>query len=464
MPITYLKNFEIWDFYSPLDHKLKFIDANYFPHVSYDNGLPCYEANIYMISKVKAGLSRKVKGSTLKTYAKDINHLIHYSYKNRLLLKQLNDDRFTHFIQSLQAERNELGILIRSNNHVLKIGRQCLDFLMFVGRDLPDFIGEGKENAIQVQYKTHKIFIEGRRTKIEIKSIYHTSLPTKDAIKKRFPVSEDAANKVWQYISTQDNILKRIRDVSIYQCLEQLGARIAEIHMLTVNDIKRAIKGSGENATLEVSTLKRRDNTDKRFIPVTDDFLIAMETYIVRVRRKVMKEKKISKENDHGFLFVSLTTGQPLQSDTITGYMNEWKKKLGIECPLHPHLFRHSFITNKLVELIRQHKINNTDEFRESILHTEIFKMKLREWTGHTMLWSLDTYINLAFAKINGYDKAYSAVLLNDSVKVMKQNLGMIKQQAINKEINGTEMLMLVENAVNAFEKSVERSLKEELT
>lgn len=460
MPITYLKEFELWDFYSPLDKKLKLINANNFPHITYDDGLPCYDAIGYMRSRLSG--ENKVKMTTLKTYAKDIHHLVRYCYQNKVLFSQLTDDRFRHFIQTLQSERNHHDQLVRTNNHVIKIGKQCLDFLMYIqtSDELVNFIGEGRENAIRVKNKTHQIRIEGSKNTKIVNEISHAAIPTKNPVKKRDPISREAASKVWEYITTQDNPKKRFRDKTIYQCLESLGARITEVHLLKVDDIKRAMR-SGKNPYLEVTTLKRRhDEVESRFIPVTNDFLLSMEEYNLHVRKKIIKET-IGKKNDHGYFFVSLTTGKPLQSSTITGYMNEWKKILGITTPVHPHLFRHAFITNKLIELIREHKVANQDEFREAILHTEMFKMKLKEWTGHKFLSSLESYLHLAFAQINGYDKAYSAVSLNDSVKVMKQNLEGIKFQATKKEITPTEMLFLLEKTINTFEESVEKALRQ---
>ena len=63
--------------------------------------------------------------------------------------------------------------------------------------------------------------------------------------------------------------------------------------------------------------------------------------------------------------------------------MNKWKRDLGIEGELHAHLYRHAFITNKLKEIILQHKVHPVDKFREHLLHTEKFKnaAERMDWT-----------------------------------------------------------------------------------
>ncbi|KJG10175.1 hypothetical protein C0W96_06575 [Photobacterium kishitanii] len=456
MPITYLKDFQIWDFYRAATKKLQLVDKSNMPYVTYDNGFPCYEANAYLLGQAKKGRSLRINGGTVKTYAKDIHHLVRWCYNNRLPLTKMTDEKFRNFIDYLQ-EGN-----VRKNNHVLKIGKQCLHFLEFIGESkshLTNFIGEGSENAICIEYKTSKIGLGGKKSK-EVKSIHHPALPKKSAERRRLPVSNDVCVKLWAYISTQKDILRRFRDAAVYQCLEELGGRVSEIHLITVDSVKAA-KKMDKNPYLRLPVLKRQDDVEDRVIPVTHDFLSVLDDYLIRSRKKIIK-KTLGKENDHGFLLVSTTTGKQLQSGSITDMMNKWKKKLGITEPLHPHLFRHAFITNNLINLMRQHEINNADEFRNTLLHTEMFKMQLQEWTGHKNIASLDRYIHLAVAHINGYDKAFNVVQLNNAVKTMKRTLASIKLQSTRKEITATEMLMLLENATDAFEMTVAKALSEE--
>ncbi|OUS03271.1 hypothetical protein A9Q81_07750 [Gammaproteobacteria bacterium 42_54_T18] len=457
MPVTYLEKLERWDFLSPLDNKLKLVDAKNTPFITYENSAPCYEANMYINQQLRD--SRKP--STLKTYAKHIHHLVHYCYINKLEFSRLKDPTFTLFVQGLQGQRDKYGELVRANNTTRAIAQRCIDFLCFVKEyhDLDNFIGTGKENAIRVKSKKHRISIEGSKHKKEVVVITHASVPSQDAVKRRLPVSENYALEVWEHIQSQKNREKRYRDIALYQCLEHLGGRITEIHSITMNDIKNATE-SGTNPFLRLTTLKRRDDVESRSIPVSLALLASIKLYINKTRKKVIK-RTLGKANDHGYLFVSLTTGKPLQSATLTSYMNTWKKELGIVGELHPHLYRHAFITNKLRDIILEHKeITSADKFREHLLHTERFKMQLKEWTGHTHHYSLDTYINLVFADLNGYSEAYSAVQLKGSVKVVKQQIKHLKQQLKDKSMTITEGLHLIDETLSAFERDIENTIK----
>lgn len=380
---------------------------------------------------------------------------------------QLTDATFTMFVHGLQADRDKFGELLRRNNTVIKIAHRCLDFLNFVQdcHDLNNFIGVGKENAIIVKMEKYKISIEGSKNKKEVEVITHASVPSKDAVKKKLPVSEDDALKVWNYIQNQESREKRLRDIALYQCLEQLGARITEIHLLTVLDIENALK-SGSNPHLVLTTLKRRDASATRSIPVSSTLLTDIKLYINKVRKKVLRRlEKAAKERnvpplEHDFLFISLTTGLPLKSSTLTRYMNEWKEELGIKGELHPHLYRHAFISNKLKEIILKHKeITSADKFREHLLHTERFKLELQQWTGQTRLSSLDTYINLVFADLHGYSKTYSAIHLRESVGIVQSQVQRMKLQLKNKEVTTTEGLLMIEDMLSAFESDINEAL-----
>lgn len=435
------------------------VDASNTPFITYDDGTPCFEANMYMHEQLELVRSRRMNGGTLNTYAKQIHHIVRFCYKNKLRFSQLTDSTFTLFVQGLQGERDKFGELVRTNNHLIEIAQRCLYFLLFVQKchDLDNFIGEGNENAIRTILKTNQLTIEGFKHRKEVKTITHVCIPTKDAVKKKFPVSEGDALKVWNYIKTQNNREKRLRDIALYQCLEELGARVSEVHLITVKDIDNAMR-SGANPHLTISTLKQDDDSS-RSIPITSALLTDIKQYINKVRKKIIK-RTLGKKKDHGYLFVSLTTGRALQSATLTRYMNKWKHELGIEGELHPHLYRHAFITNKLKEIILQHKdITSADKFREHLLHTETFKRQLQQWTGHTQLYSLDIYINLIFADLHGYSATYNAVQLKGSVEIVKRQVQGVKQQLKSKEVTVTEGMLLIEQTLSAFEKDIEQSL-----
>lgn len=448
MAVHKLKGFEQWS-HLGFDGKLAFLDPKDTPFITYSNHAPCYEANAYIQMMARRGRKR----DTLRGYAYDIIHLVHFIEKQPMLSRfsQLTDATFTLFVQSLQVDRTSLGELVRKNNSVIKIAHTCLEFLKFVQdfHDLSYFIGADKANSIHVTEKRHKIKTEGRKKFIEVVTITHDSVPTKDEVKRRHPVSQEDALRVWEYIKTQKSKDKRKRDIAIYTAMEQLGGRVAELHLIKMSHYEEA-KRTG---MLTLTTLKRQDDITSRKIPVPHVLLSVIGDY-TKYRKKVMRKKKVQ----HDYLFISLTTGQPLSADSWTTYINKWKKELGIEGELHPHLWRHAFITDKLKELILTTKeVNDKDDFRKHLLHTQTFKMQLQQWTGHTMLSSLDTYIDLAFADIHGYTKVYDAVSLKSSVELAKRQLEMVEEQIASKELTSTAALVEIKRLLEAFHSDIDR-------
>ena len=450
MTVRKLKGFEQWS-HLGFDGKLVFRKPLDIPFVTYSNHVPCYEANAYIHSLIV----RNLKSDTIRGYAYDIIHLIHFIEKQPMLSRftQLTDATFTLFVQSLQAERTPLGESTRQNNTIIKIVDTCLDFLQFVQdfHDVSSFIGKDKGSSIQILEKPYKRKQEGYKGYIEGIKVTHAAVPTKDEIKKRHPVSEADALRVWEHIKTQESKDKRKRDMALYTAMEQLGARVSELHLIKLTDYEEARR----TGMLTLTTLKRKDDINTRKIPVPHLLLSVIANYI-KVRKKVMRKKKVQ----HDYLFISLKTGQPFSADSWTTYMNSWKKELGIEGELHPHLWRHAFITYKLKELILTTKeVNDKDDFRKHLLHTETFKMQLQQWTGHKMLNSLDTYIDLAFADIHGYTKVYNAVSLKTSVDLAKRQIELLEEQIARKELTPTAALGEMKRLLGAFQSDIDKSI-----
>lgn len=457
MPVEIIKDYISYGYYSNLKNKLELTKPQTIPYVTYVNGQPCHEVNLYLQSKLKDGLSTRVGGGTLRTYANQLIHLVNYCYNNNIIFSKLTDSHFSEFIRSLILERDDLGNLKRTGKQIRQIGVQCIHFLSYVQYfyQLESFIGQDKFCSIKIKIKKTSLKMEGGKL-FDIESPTHNSFPSDTPHKRRHPVSEAAAMKVWEHINNEPNREKRIRDIALYSFLETTGARNTEIHLVTVQDIEAALEKDGE-PLLRLTTLKR--NNHHRFIPVPQAFLSTITQYIRKVRRKIIK-KTIGIANDHGYLFVNIRTGLPLSSETTRRQMNEWKKECGIKERFHPHLFRHAFITNTLKRIILQHNnINNADDFRKHLLHTEKFKLELQQWSGHTHMNSLNTYIDLVFADINGYQETYDAVSLVNITEDILVRAKALASQLRGKKIGANEAIEDFMELVEAFNSDISKAV-----
>ena len=452
MPIKILKDFSYWNHMSS-DDKLATVRPRSIPFIFYENGVPCFEANMYIYKLIQRGNN----DNTLNTYAYNIISLVQFVEKSANIqhFSQLTDFHFKLFINGLQAERKANSERLKSNNRVLEIGARCIDFLRCVQEfhDLNFFIGNESRNKITIREVTHRVCVGERKIRREVTTSTHPCFPSRDPLKRRLPVGTEDALKVWKHIQNQSNRSVRYRDIALYQLMEQSGGRVTELHLVKVSDFEDAKKMS--QPLLRMHTLKRKNEQSTRHVPIPTTLITDIGQYL-KYRRKILNKINIK---DHGFLFISTTTGLPFKADSWTTYMNKWKKELDIKGELHPHLYRHAFITHKLKEIILQHNdINDSDDFRKHLLNTETFKLQLREWTGHTHLHSLDNYIHLAFADISGYQKSYDAVALSSSVGIFKDQLKRIKNQLDTKEVTITEGIHIIGDIIESFESDIETS------
>ncbi|AZL84320.1 site-specific integrase [Aliivibrio salmonicida] len=451
MPYRKLRNFKSWSHIDPLSKKLKFNYSKDIQFFTWSNHNPCYEANMFVHQRMLA----KIANSTLKQEAGLIIHLIHFVEQQPSLtsFNQLTDATFTLFVQNLQNEREPTGELKRSNNRVIDIAEKCLDFLKFIQdlNDLSHFIGSDKANAIRTTEKPYKIKIDGHKGYKICISISHNSIPSKDAIRTRHPISSSDSLKLWNYLKAQPvGRDKRTRDKAMYVVMEQLGARITEFHLITISDYEEARK----TGSIKLTTLKRKEDKH-RFLPIPQMVLNYIAPYI-KIRKRVMNKKRTK----HDMLFINLNNGEAFSPSSWGAYLNQWKREIGIEGNLHAHLYRHAFITDKLKEIILAHnEINGKDGFRKHLLHTKAFKQELQQWTGHTLLSSLDTYIDLVFEDINGYTETYNAVSLKNSVTLIKRQLTDLKDIYKKKELTLGEYNLRLNEMLNSFEQDIDNSI-----
>nr|WP_075479419.1 site-specific integrase [Moritella viscosa]SHO03230.1 Site-specific recombinase, phage integrase family [Moritella viscosa] len=449
MGINHLPDLTTWDFYSPITKKIETIDAPDMPFITYGSGRPCIEANLYLNSLLRNGLSI----GTLKKYSGQIIHLVRFieSQPSLTSIIRLTDASFRFFVNNLTAERTKKGTVKRSNNTVIGIANQCLNFLKYVKyfHNLKCFIGEKQTNAIRVVERVVKVAIGGKQKYKYITVTTHSCVPSRDAKKRRLPVGAESAARAWDYIQNQDNRDKRLRDIALYQTMCQLGGRIGEIHELTVDDFKEAQRSKG-HPSIKLKTFKRGKGRKHkaRYIPVPRTLLRDIKQYII-IRDRIIRGRKI---NDHGYLFISLTTGEPLKAKSWTNFILSIRDKLNLSGDLHPHAFRHAYITNMLKEIILIHnEVNNEDDFRRYIINTEMFKLQLQQYSGHSSLESLDTYIHLAFSELSGTTNTYNAVMLKNSVGIFQKQIDGIKRQIDNKELNQKKALENISGVLSAL-------------
>lgn len=387
---------------------------NNVPYVTWPNGAPCVPVNQYILSLMERpgrngnrNLStRGSKGGTFGEYASKISHLVRYCYHSNIDFIHLTDSSFTQFIDSLRDEKSRIYPTSnkRTEPTILAIGRVCLAFLEFVGRlhENETFVAVGGTIRITMHAFTIK-YRNGRSLKKEF--VHHHSLSLGGRVRSIFPISDENIKRLLDAVDrdSKSRFIDSRRKIMLL-LLEHTGARRGEISRILVKDILNALEM--DEPMLRLETWKQGVSS-QRFIPVHKMVLSDIKKHIEFMRRKIVKGKV-----DDGFLFISQTFAKGISPDTITSEISLLKKAAGIKEKISPHMFRHAFITNKFVQLIKQHELENPDQFRQSLLSSQTFITEVMMWTGHKSAEAVERYIHLAFKKVANYAATVSSVHL----------------------------------------------------
>lgn len=126
--------------------------------------------------------------------------------------------------------------------------------------------------------------------------------------------------------------LTDLRDLAIMELLYASGLRVSELTGLELNDVN-----------LELHYLRCLGKGNKeRIVPIGSKAIEALRNYLTAVRPLWLKSTR------ERAVFIS-KQGKPLSRQWVWRIIKDRARKAGIEKPVSPHTFRHSFATHLLV-------------------------------------------------------------------------------------------------------------------
>lgn len=405
-------NFELVHYVDPMGRPHA-LEAGAIPTITWPDGRWCYPANVYMLELARSGKSRRNRGGTLHTYATELSHLIWFCFNNGTDFIDLTDNQFRLFVNGLIAERSPRAPLapVREPKTVRAIAHVCLDFLATVGRlyGLSAFIGPtGNIRAERVASRGRGN--RGASTRqMSATTWSHHALPTPSPERTRQPISGATISAMREAaVSLNSDAYLKKRRLLLLRLLEITGGRRAEIAELSVSSVEAASTAS--RPMLELITVKggphRAGRT--RFVPISQHDAQLLQEFAKFYRRPLVTKIR-GKGNDDGCLLVSATTGQGLRANTITQEIALLRSTANIETQACAHMFRHRYITKMFVALLEQYQAQNIDDFRKVLYSEEELLHKVREWTGHVSLSSLERYLHLAVDEFTASSKIVDA-------------------------------------------------------
>lgn len=444
-------------FHVDKNHSVITVAANDVPMVFWPDGRWCLPANVFMLELFSRGLSRKNRGGTLFTYVSQISHLLRFCYANSLELQKISDSHFTLFIKTLGSEKSAAcSEPIRTATSVLAIGRVCLDFLASIARfyQLEKFIGpDGRIRAEMKEYEVRGARRARGKLKVIRKYWHHHSFPQPSPKNTRLPISTENIEKLNEAVYSLDGgtYLRKRRFIMI-KLLEITGARRSEVAALTVKSVIDAAKMP--HPMLKLITAKRPGGAeDFRYIPISRQDVKLLTEFIEVNRRRIIRST-CGFKGDNGCLLVSQTTGMGLMPNTITQELRELSIAAGIQQQTCAHMFRHRFITKLFVALIEQHHSDNPNDFRKLLMDSEAIKQKIRQWTGHRELQSLENYMHLAIEEFSGFKASEKIVFKDQMLTSLRANIKHLKNE-LAEGVSPIEIAATLTSIFAAAEKDV---------
>lgn len=397
-------------------------DGSNLPFLLWPDHTPCNAMNLYMLTlrdqPGRSGLlsRRGSKGGTIGDYASKLSQLIRYCSNENLDFLELTDLHFTRFISKLRTQRYKNYLIQRQKNEnsLTSTGQVCLKFLRFLGNfsGKPNFVAEN--GTINITIREYSIV--GRNGQIIKKSsLWHHSFTAGEAGDPRNPISPISIKSLRQAAddANTSSFINSRRHLHM-SFLEHLGPRRGELAEVKVETINRA--WHMKEPLLDLLTLKQGQPVTRQ-VPVSRLLLKQARTYIKLQRANTIKRFTNGGRPDHGFLFVSERTGEPLADTTITNEIHKLRKAAGISEQACAHMFRHAFCTNLFVILFQRNKFNNSKEFEIRLVSDSFFLHAVMQLSGHKTLEGLIPYIHSAYRRLNNIEETISTanlILLQD--------------------------------------------------
>lgn len=434
------------------NHKPITTEASAIPTLRWPDGAWCIEANMWMLHLYEQGRSRSERGGTLLTYATNLSHLLRFAYANNTPFLAITDVQFCFFVIGLQGQRNDRGAPVRKQNTVLNIVRTCLDFIHYLSLS---FVCTAK---LTIHTRPYSIVLPDQ-SKIVRAGLSHPAMPLATRVSRRLPINTDNIKRLRLAAFNDPGaspFVKERRRVMI-RTLEMTGGRRLELKHLTLGSVSHAqktghlrmlvVKQVGQN--LSHDSAGNTDHLRYREIPISERDIQLLADYVA-FHRAPLITRHLKGQADHGFLFISETSGQPLRANTLTFELQKLGKLAHIDEPVSPHLFRHRFITKIFVAQIMRSKLATLSDFKEALLHTETLKRKVQELTGHLNSKSLDIYIHLAWDEAGQLQQPLPALEKLQSLSAITEQVTHLISQLNQPSLNKDSQTLL--DLVTAFE------------
>ena len=414
------------------------------PLILHNHGKPCWPINDYLLD---AFINSNLSLSTIETYGRQLSRLLAFMDSKRIGFNELTDDSLFELADYLADKTNAVSNKGPANNNQISkiIARTCWLVYWLQNKRRSEVTSEDNIPAISQDFEVQgrinidfRIYDRAKNTRKgnnKFEYIYHPSQPRTTNPQKRSPAKECAIEELWDSISKSNSSkFVKSRFEAILTALEYTGGRDSEIVSITVAALRKALRTD----SLSIYTTKGGKKGNLREVPIDREVIKELLRYADNERKEVIKSAiKTGKINkDHGFLFVT-SRGNPQSPKSISDEVGRFRRAARIVKPIHPHLFRHRFITIQVAMRLKDFLGN---PLKGGNL-TELILERVRPLTGHSSISNMLHYVDLAFEELGIWKKVDSEISekLKDSCLIRKCRI--LVEQAKNDKKNSDKYL-----------------------
>jgi site-specific recombinase XerD len=428
-------------------------EAGNLPILKWPDGDICWPVSLYLIEQCNNGKSRKGKGGSLLTYAKQLSPIVRFCHKYKINFKDLDDSFITQFIQHLGDEKNwdAHGVYrhVRESNQVLSIGRRSIHFLFWYQSTFPHakgLIGE-REGLCQIT-----IYPENQSGRERNGNGYtHPSFPTKSVKKARIPVSSSQLEHLFiANLNSDQTVFIKRRRAAMLNLARATGMRRIEMSDVTVSGIKEA----ANTGYLNIKPAKSKRNKVRQ-IPVLQSQLKPLVSYIDGPRAKLIRNS-VGKNKDPGVLFTTYK-GAPLSEGTLTNDMHDLAQLAGLEMNVCLHMFRHRYFTDMAYNLLLG--IKEFAERRELTTPSErIVLQEMKSLSQHESEESLLGYIHAAYKEARAWDSGTRLWKLSQIHESMVLTIQELQLSILQESVSTAQATERLQEMLSVWEKDLKEN------
>lgn len=407
--------------------------------VVWPNGVPCYEAELYLLDVASRYTVRKTDGGSLKGLAGDISHLLRFVYAQNMRLWEMTDADMKDAIAGLQEERNPIRPYLprRNGDTIDRIVDRWIRFFTWLQESwIPErvIVGTADSNP-QIPLHARPYTDHRGLRRVVFKYRY---IPIHATPEKKGPIPRDLKIRLWGAVARLSNpesasisyrqrfkseadfhflreYVRRRREL-LLQLLEATGARPGELARIKVS----LNEDCSATTRITLDTLKRR-TTAQRSIPIEHGVAIQIELFIVKYRARLLEMLRDTGvvPNPEDRLLLS-TRGAPISEISLD---KEFRRIVyaaeAAEEQACMSMFRHRFITNMVKLHLIGFMTDNPGRGRHSMTESDyrtILK-RVATFTGHGSEESLFDYIDLAWNEMGIFDYVEPAAKLVNCVE-----------------------------------------------